>query len=71
MQRLIMLARLDLVLLFVMLYDMAVKPNLDDAGSFVWGVAGAAVAAALIYWRYRLAVAPGTGAPPATSEPPA
>ena len=62
MLRLIMLARLDLVLLFVMLYDMTVKPDFGDAASILWGLAGAAVAAGLIYWRYRVALAQG---PPA------
>jgi uncharacterized membrane protein len=61
--RLIMLARLDLVLLFLLLYDMTVKPDFGDAASILWGVAGAAVAAALIYWRYRAAL--GQGPPPA------
>ena len=54
--RLIFLARLDLVLLFVMIYDMTVKPAFGDAASILWGVAGAIVAAALVYWRYRVAV---------------
>ena len=38
------------------------KPDFGDAASILWGLAGAAVAAALIYWRYRVAVAQG---PPA------
>lgn len=63
--RLIMLARLDLVLLFLLLYDMTVKPDFGDAASILWGVAGAAVAAALIYWRYRVALGQG---PPAATE---
>jgi uncharacterized membrane protein len=54
--RLILLARLDLVLLFLLLYDMAVKPSFDDAGSLLWGLAGALVAAGLVYWRYRAAL---------------
>ena len=51
--RLIMLARLDLVLLFLLVYDMAVKPDFGDASSILWGLAGAAIAAGLIYWRYE------------------
>jgi uncharacterized membrane protein len=51
--RLIMVVRLDLVLLFVMLYDMAVKPDFGDAGSILWGLAGAALVAGAIVWRYR------------------
>ena len=60
--RLIMLARLDLVLLFLIIYDMTVKPDFGDAASILWGLAGAAVAVALILWRYRVAMAQG---PPA------
>lgn len=62
MLRLLMFARLDLVLLFVMIYDMTVKPDFGDGSSIVWGVIGAAVAAGLVYWRYRVALrssAPG------------
>jgi uncharacterized membrane protein len=66
--RLIMLARLDLVLLFVLLYDMSVKPSFDDASSIVWGLAGAAVAAGLVFWRYRVARAAG---PPGARVQPA
>jgi uncharacterized membrane protein len=57
MMRLIFLARLDLVLLFLIIYDMTVKPSFDDAGSVLWGVVGAVVVAALVYWRYRAALA--------------
>jgi uncharacterized membrane protein len=64
--RFMMLIRLDLVLLFVLLYDMTVKPDFGDAASILWGVAGAAVAAGLIYWRYRVAL--GQGAPPAAES---
>ncbi len=55
--RLVMLGRLDLVLLFLLIYDMTVKPDFGDAGSIVIGVALAAVAAGLVYWRYRVSVA--------------
>jgi uncharacterized membrane protein len=61
--RLILLSRLDLVLLFLLLYDMAVKPSFDDAGSILWGLAGGLVAAGLVYWRYRLALARPAPAP--------
>lgn len=67
MLRLLMFARLDLVLLFVMIYDMTVKPDVGDAASILWGVAGAAVAAGLVYWRYRVALAQGP--PPAAVSP--
>ncbi len=64
--RLIMLARLDLILLFLLIYDMTVKPEFGDAASVLWGLAGAAVAAALVYWRYRVALSSG---PPGPREP--
>ena len=54
--RLIFLVRLDLALLFLIIYDMTVKPDFGDAASILWGVAGAAVVAALVYWRYRVAL---------------
>jgi uncharacterized membrane protein len=65
MARFIMLVRLDLVLLFLMLYDMTVKPDFGDAASIVWGVAGAVVAAGLVYWRYRVALTRPAPAPAA------
>ena len=68
MLRLIMLARLDLVLLFVMIYDMTVKPDFGDAASILWGLAGAAVAAGLVFWRYRAALATGPQGPPAAAS---
>ena len=55
--RLVMLGRLDLVLLFLLIYDMTVKPDFGDASSIVCGVVLAAVAAGLVYWRYRVSVA--------------
>jgi len=64
--RLIMLSRLDLVLLFLLIYDMTVKPDFGDAGSIVWGLVLAAIAAGLIYWRYRVSVAGAPGARPAS-----
>lgn len=55
-QRLILLARLDLVLLFLIIYDMTVKPDFGEFASIAWGVAGALTVAALVYWRYRVAL---------------
>jgi uncharacterized membrane protein len=49
--RLILFSRLDLVLLFLILYDMAVKASLGDPAIIVVGLVGAAVAAALVLWR--------------------
>ena len=61
--RLIMMSRLDLVLLFLIVYDMTVKPDFGDAGSYVWAVIAAAIAVGVIVWRYRVALAQG-GPPP-------
>jgi len=52
-----MLARLDLVLLFLLLYDMAMKPDFGDASSILSGLAGAVVATGLVYWPYRVSLA--------------
>jgi uncharacterized membrane protein len=68
MARFIMLVRLDLVLLFLMLYDMTVKPDFGDAGSILWGIAGAVVAGGLVFWRYRVALAAAPGPPSATES---
>jgi uncharacterized membrane protein len=54
--RLIFLARLDIALLFLILYDMTVKPDFGDTASILWGLVGAAVAAGLVYWRYKVAL---------------
>lgn len=67
MLRLLMLIRFDLIVLFALIYDMTVKPDLGDAASILWGVAGIAVAAGLVYWRYRVALAQGP--PPARASP--
>src|SRR5688500_9048951 len=63
--RLILLFRFDLVLLFLMIYDMTVKPDFGDTASVLWGVVGTALAGGLIYWRYCVALAAGSGPPPA------
>ena len=60
MLRLLLLSRLDLVVLFALIYDMTVKPDFGDAASILWGAAGAAVAAGIIYWRFRVALAQGS-----------
>ena len=61
--RLILLFRLDLVLLFLMIYDMTVKPDFGDTASILWGVAGAVVAAGLVYWRHRVGLTRSAPAP--------
>ena len=69
MMRLVMLARLELILLFGIIYDMTVKPDFGDAASILWGLAGALVAGGLVYWRYRVALAAGpSGGAPASAE---
>jgi len=61
--RLVMMARLDLVLLFLIVYDMTVKPDFGDTGSYLWAVVGVLIAAALIFWRYRVALSRPAPAP--------
>jgi uncharacterized membrane protein len=56
-QKLLLLSRLDLVLLFLIVYDMTVKPEFGDAASILWGLAGAAVIAGVLLWRYRVGLA--------------
>ena len=53
--RLIMLARLDLVLLFLIVYVMTVKPQWDDS-ALLEGLLAAGLAGGLIYWRYKVAL---------------
>jgi uncharacterized membrane protein len=67
--RLIMLSRLDLVLLFLLVYDMTVKPEFDDL-ALLEGLLGAALAAGLVYWRYKVALGqPPPGPGPAAGTP--
>ena len=68
-QRLILLARLDLVVLFLLVFDMTVKPSFDDR-ALLEGMLGAVLVGALLYWRYRVALGrlpPGPG--PAAGTP--
>ncbi len=72
MLRLIMFARLDLVLLFGIVYVMTVKPELDDS-AFLEGLLAGALACGLIYWRYKVALGqppPGPGPAVGTPEEP-
>jgi hypothetical protein len=60
LQRLLALTRADLMLLFLIIYDMSVKPSWGD-GSFWIAVLVFAAAAALLVWNglnARLAAAP-------------
>jgi uncharacterized membrane protein len=59
--RLLLLTRLDLVLLFLIVFDMSVKPSFDQ-GAVVWGLVGAGIAAALVVWRARAAPTPAIAA---------
>ena len=72
--RLVFLARLDLVLLFLIIYVMTVKPGFDSEQMLV-GVLGALLGAGLIWWRYQAALtqvrtAAGAPSPPADAEAP-
>ena len=49
--RIILFSRLDLVLLFLIVFDMAVKPELGDGGAILFALLAAATAAGLIVWR--------------------
>jgi hypothetical protein len=55
-------------LLFLLVYDMTVKPEIDDA-AFVGGLLGAAIAAALVYWRYTVALGQPAPAPLPVHQP--
>jgi uncharacterized membrane protein len=67
--RLIMLSRLDLVVLFFLIYDMTVKPDFDDS-ALLEGLLAAALAAGVVYWRYKVALGqPPPGPGPAAGTP--
>jgi hypothetical protein len=40
------------VLLFLIIFDMAVKPDFGDAGALAFGIGTAALAAGIILWRW-------------------
>jgi hypothetical protein len=42
------LTRIDLMVLFLIIFDMSVKPSFDDGWTIVGGLAGAAALAALL-----------------------
>jgi uncharacterized membrane protein len=67
--RLILLARLDLVVLFLLVYDMTVKPSFDDS-ALLEGLLVAGLAACVVYWRYKVALGqPPPGPGPAAGTP--
>lgn len=49
--RILLFSRLDLVLLFLIVFDMAVKPELADRGVVLFALAAAVATAGLIVWR--------------------
>jgi uncharacterized membrane protein len=53
--RLVFLGRLDVVLLFLIIYAMTIKPEFDSQAMLV-GIVGALLAGAVIWWRYRAAL---------------
>jgi uncharacterized membrane protein len=57
-RRILVLTRLDLILLFAIVYLMSVKPTLGDAGELLLGAAAMAVAAALVLRSYASAREP-------------
>ena len=62
--RLVFLARLDLVLLFLIVYDMTVKPDFGDVGVDPLGRRRARPSrSGLVYWRYRVATRAGRRRP--------
>ena len=67
--RLIMLARLDLVLLFGIIFVMSVRPDFGDS-ALLEGLLAGVLAAGLVYWRYRVALSqPPPGPGPAAGTP--
>jgi uncharacterized membrane protein len=63
MARLVFLTRLDLVLLFLIVFVMTVKPSWSDEALLV-GIIGALLAGGVVWWRYRQATAPVSAEPP-------
>jgi len=61
-RRLFLISRIDLVVLFTVVADMALKPTGDDAGTLVLMLVTIAVGAAYSTWRFRSA-SPAAGIP--------
>jgi uncharacterized membrane protein len=61
-RRILALSRADAVLLYLIAYDMVVKPSFDDVDAIVLGLLVAVALAAVLVWR-GLAAAPGAAAP--------
>jgi uncharacterized membrane protein len=69
MVRFVMFTRLDLVLLFLVIYVMTVKPEVDSE-EFLIGLVGASMAGVIVWWRYRVALAQMLSGPPPQGPPP-
>ena len=54
-RRLFLISRVDLVVLFVVVADMTLKPTGDDVGTLVLMGAIVAIAAGYSFWRFRAA----------------
>jgi uncharacterized membrane protein len=52
-RRLFLISRIDLVVLFAVVADMALKPTADDIGTLVLMVVAIAAATAYSLWRFR------------------
>jgi hypothetical protein len=52
-KRLFLISRVELVVLFVVVLDMVLKPRSDDVGTLVLMAAAVLVAAAYSVWRFR------------------
>ena len=57
-RRLYALGFLDLALLFVVVWDMTLKPTADDVGALIVAALALAAAAANVAWTYRVTAAP-------------
>ena len=59
-KRLLVLTRIDLMILFLLIFDMSVKPSFDDGGTLLGAIAVAAALAAL-FTVPALRARPATG----------
>jgi uncharacterized membrane protein len=66
--RILLFSRLDLVLLFLIVFDMAVKPELGDGGAILFALLAAAAAVGLIAWRALAGAQAGQSSATAPAE---
>jgi uncharacterized membrane protein len=57
-KRILVLSRVDLVILFLIIFDMAVKPSFSDTGTIVGALVGALAIAALLVLPARRTLTP-------------